>query len=616
MNKDKGTSYVPTGSTSQDLEAQRDYVKEIESKYFSYDLMVADAFVRGMRDIGYKHIGTVLDELIDNAIQAEAENVLIEFGYHGKSDEKPTEIAVIDDGHGMDSKMIRLSVIWGGTHRETKKDDRRGFGRYGYGLPSASINQGRRFTVYSKVEGGELYKVVIDLDDIQEGKYTRDGRIIVPEPVLAELPDWLENSVWERLGKDGLTHGTVVVVEKLDRVTWKTKKALEQHILPHFGYTYRNYLREFNLWVNGKPVRPVDPLFLTPGYQFYDVDDDRAEAYPSLAIDVKDKETRKFLGTVKVRFSYMPPTFGRAAGEKNRTAGKRNQRFAVLKENIGLHVLREGRQIDIVTRNPWTTFRNDDRYWGVEIDFPATLDEEFQITTNKQQVVLTDRIWEILEQNGVYKAIVEMRSRYNREKKQLDVDREKDDKQQRASEQAMQKAEKFRTTGKSVGSPERRNRGMQAFTDEIHRRSRLSGVAPEQIERELLVETQGRPFKVDEEYLPGAPFYRAEQRGGQMVLKLNTAHRFYQDVYAGLESTGLRSALEVLLFVLGDCELDATTDDRKDFYQQERALWSNKLEVSLNQLRQTDSTAELIQNLSDDAEERADLEALTEYNVR
>src|SRR5215211_639242 len=615
MGKDRDTSHALTSVTSRDLEAQRDYVKEVQAKYFTYDLMVADAFVRGMRDIGYRHVGTVLDELIDNSVQAGAENVLVEFGYHGKSDEKPTEIAVIDDGHGMDPEMIRLSVIWGGTHREVDRDDRKGFGRYGYGLPSASINQGRRFTVYSKVEGRELHKVAVDLDEIQEGKYTNNGRIIVPEPVQTELPDWLEDSVWERLGKDSMTRGTIVVIEKLDRITWKTKKALEQHILPHFGSTYRNYLREVNLWVNGKSVRPVDPLFLMSGHQFYDVDDDRAEAYPPLTIDVKDKETRKSLGTVKVRFSYMPPNFARATEEKYKTAGKKNPRFAVLKENIGIHVLREGRQIDVVTRNPWTTFRNDDRYWGVEIDFPATLDEEFQITTNKQQVVLTDRMWEILEQNGVLKAIQEMRSRYNREKRQLDVSRENDDKQQRASEQAMQKAEKFRTTGKPVDSPERRSKGLQAFNSEIHRRSKLSGVAPEQIERELFVETQGYPFRVEEEYLPGAPFFRAEQRGGQMVLKLNTAHRFFQDVYADLVTPGQRSALEVLLFVIGDCELDAS-GDRQDFYRQERAQWSNKLEASLNQLRQIDATAEVAQDLSDDVEERADREAAFKYEIR
>jgi hypothetical protein len=37
-------------------------------------------------------------------------------------------------------------------------------------------------------------------------------------------------------------------------------------------------------------------------------------------------------------------------------------------------------------------FCNDDRYWGVEIDFPADLDEEFSIANNRQGVVLSERI--------------------------------------------------------------------------------------------------------------------------------------------------------------------------------------------------------------------------------
>src|SRR5579884_2835990 len=126
------------------------FVEKEKQKGLDFGLTLAAAFVRGIRDLGYKSTATALDELIDNALQAEAKMTRVAFGYQEATSKKPSAIAVIDDGHGMDPDMIRVAVMWGGTHRE---NDRSGIGRYGYGLPSASVSQGRRFTVYSRPEG-------------------------------------------------------------------------------------------------------------------------------------------------------------------------------------------------------------------------------------------------------------------------------------------------------------------------------------------------------------------------------------------------------------------------------------------------------------------------------
>jgi len=121
------------------LERQKAYVEGLIRKKFKFGLTVGEAFVRSIRELGYKHTGTAVDELIDNSMQAGASNVHVVFGFEGaKSKASPSEIAVMDDGHGMVEDMIRLAMTWGGTHRE---DDRSGFGRYGYGLPSACVSR-------------------------------------------------------------------------------------------------------------------------------------------------------------------------------------------------------------------------------------------------------------------------------------------------------------------------------------------------------------------------------------------------------------------------------------------------------------------------------------------
>ena len=100
--------------------------------------MVPEAFVRGIRDLGYRSNGDAVAELIDNALQASADRIDVLFGYDGStSNKKPAQLAVIDNGHGMEPDMIRMAVMWGGTHRE---NDRNGLGRYGYGLPCSSVN--------------------------------------------------------------------------------------------------------------------------------------------------------------------------------------------------------------------------------------------------------------------------------------------------------------------------------------------------------------------------------------------------------------------------------------------------------------------------------------------
>ena len=85
--------------------------------------------------------------------------------------------------------MIRASVVWGGTDREGSRDL---FGRYGYGLPSASISQGKRLTVYSAPTQAPSTAVDLDIDEIRSGKY-------IDQPAVSwclgrpprQLPPWV-----------------------------------------------------------------------------------------------------------------------------------------------------------------------------------------------------------------------------------------------------------------------------------------------------------------------------------------------------------------------------------------------------------------------------------------
>jgi hypothetical protein len=580
------------------LQQQKKYVEDLKRKKFNFGLTVGDAFVRGIRDIGYKHTGTALDEQIDNAYQAGADQVHVVFGYDTtSSNKKPSEIAVLDNGHGMEPDMIRAAVTWGGTHRE---GDRSGFGRYGYGLPTSAISQGHRYTVYSKTEDGDLWAVTIDIDDIRDGQYTNeDGLIVVPEPRKAQFPAFVTKYIEEQLIGDW-SHGTIVVMEKLDRIDRTTTGGLHAFLMEHFGVAYHKLRGDFDIVVNGERVQPIDPLFITPGYRYYDLDEQRAEALEPIVIDVKDAKTKEAKGKLTVRMSYMPPDFASVDKMQAATGKNANARFSIMKTYNGFIFTRNGRVIDVVTRNPLTTFQNNDRYIKIEIDFPAELDEHFNISTSKQRVDVSDQIWDRLREAGLLKAIENLRDKAKEKRADMKNRREHDQSKKRASEEAMERTRQLTEAKPNHDDTERREkRGREGLEREAARRASETGKDKQEAQRELELEIKDRGYKVAFDNAPGAPFFRIEQIGGAKVLFINKSSRFFQEVHSGPKSTpDVRAALELLLFSIGDRMLD-TKDTQRDWYQYEIGEWSRKLEFSLGQLKQQIATT----SDDDDAED-------------
>lgn len=587
---------MKNGSFNQDLQRQREFIEDLKKKGFHYPLIAADAFVRGMRDSGYKSTATAIDELVDNAIQAQATKVDVMMGY---ASDNPTKkkfdyIAAVDNGHGMDPEMIRVAVVWGGTHRE---NDRTGFGRYGFGLSSASVSVAERFTVYSRVPGGGWHYVTIDLKDVAAGKLTdkKTGATVAPEAKQGEPPASVLDD-----DPENVKNGTVVLLEKLDRLTpgFVTSSKFQEKMLEHLGLYYRGVLRNVRIRVidtahskGAKVVEPVDPLFLTPGARYHDEHSVMAEALPDAKFTVTGKQSGEAKGTVRIRYSYLPYGF-----QKDKKSG----RFHVMKENNGIIMMRAGRQIDVIMKTPFLTFVNYDRNWKAEIDFEPTLDEYFGVTTNKQQIVISEAMWDILKDKGLNATIKALRKRFREDKAKAEAAAEAESK--RASEETMKEAQKYRTRKRAMGA-EKEKAARKRLEEEITRRAKETGRPPDEIRAEL----EETDFQVKTESMPGAPFYRMEQIGGVRILWLNTAHRFFTDVYNGpTTSPHVRSALELLLFVLGESELTAE-EELERFYQRERAQWSTEMELVLDILDERapveDEQSALDQELEDEEAE-------------
>jgi len=576
--------------------AQKALVDRLDES--GWDLIVGDAFVRGMRDIGYKSTSYAMAELIDNSIQADATWVEVAFGFDKGA--KPSKIAVVDNGWGMESRMTRASLVWGAG---TRHDNREGFGKYGYGLPSASVSQCYRVEVYSKISGGQWAMAYLDVNEISEGKWTSNHRIATPAERLAEPPSFAVDQLKDS-GRWPMESGTIVVWDNLDpnRIDYKRREELRNALVTNLGVIYRNYLVDTPMRVDGHDVEPCDPLFLTEGFRYYDLDEDRAIALPEAIIEVTDRITKAPVGKLRVRFARMPATFFRKPeAKRNYKPGKTgtNERLAIADAHNGFIFLRNGREIDVVKppRSMMSINATTDRFWAVEIDFDASLDDEFSMTTAKQQVTPSDRIWDILNDKAkVQENIAAMRKQY--EKGAAEV-RDTAEKAKKASIEAIENAAKFKTTKPPKDTPARRSEAEENLKAEANRRARESGLPPETVKRELVAQQEGKTHDVETEDLPGAPFFRCVQRGGQRVLLVNVAHPFYTDLYAGPGSTvQQRAALEILLWTLGEAEVDADPDsDRRRFYERERpSVWSPYLAEALTSLR----TIEVVADNSED----------------
>ena len=348
--------------------------------------------VASLRDSAYKNTAYAAAELIDNSIQAEAKLVelvcLEETTFNGKQGKSISEIAIIDNGSGMSEDLLARSLRFGdGTHLDQK--NQKGMGKFGMGLPSASISQARRVEIWSWQNGIEsaLY-TYIDVDEMKMGLLS-----VVPKPVKKLIPDiYTKNS-----SAMVCQSGTLVRWTKLDRVYWKTPKAIFDNSEALIGRIYRYFIYEgrvkirfYAVDVTSKSViydnfaKPVDPLYLMTGTSTPEPYDKVAAFEPSPSpenhILIERIEYQGAVHEVKIKMSI-------ASKETRDRGGCRNAGATPLgkhcKKNEGVSVLRAGRELDLF--DVWSDLVDArHRWWGVEIDFPPALDELFGVTNDKQ----------------------------------------------------------------------------------------------------------------------------------------------------------------------------------------------------------------------------------------
>ena len=174
----------------------------------SFSIFEPRMTVEAMRDSGYRSTTHALAELIDNSIESGATAIEM-FGVSRRNSRTGRftleELAVLDDGEGMDGVTLRGSLRYGhGTRRE-----RRGIGRFGLGLPNSSQSQAKRVDVWSWRSGvTNAFHTRLYIEDVERG--ARE----IPEPELRPIP-----TMYREASRNGFGDtGTLVVWSELDEV--------------------------------------------------------------------------------------------------------------------------------------------------------------------------------------------------------------------------------------------------------------------------------------------------------------------------------------------------------------------------------------------------------------
>lgn len=388
----------------------------------------AALYLDALKNSGYKGTDNAVAEIVDNSFDAQAQNVFIigEQNVAGNSEKRIVSFAFLDDGTGMDFDTLKSCLTIG----YTTNYQRKGIGRFGVGLPQASIFVCNRVEVYSWQNGIEsCKKVYLDYDEIKEKNLNE-----IAEPVDASIPENYSKFLkWDSGVKkfDFSKHGTLVVWTKCTRVDYKKWKTCVDHMSEDLGRKYRKFLGSGErtitmielISLDQKNLLPNDPLYLMPqalecvpsnlevfknkGYESrpYGVD----EAYdtclfeiyksnPDATTDGVDLELiyeengEKKKGTVHITYSiikkeYYSPAYLKT--DKKPGSLPYGANGSLLSKNTGISIVRNDREIQFGSFGFFDTYNTPEfRWWGIEIAFGAELDTAFGVSNNKQSVDL------------------------------------------------------------------------------------------------------------------------------------------------------------------------------------------------------------------------------------
>jgi len=349
--------------------------------------MNADRFCEGISKIGYRPAPAIMD-IVDNSIAAGATNVLIELvlraGAQATAAGSIEAIRILDNGSGMSAAEIEHALEIG-AEANYEADS---LSKFGMGLKSAGFSLGRRISVASKTDGGELATRFVDRDVIRE----RNQYGVCVADTNTE-PSWL--SVFQ--------HGTLVEITKTPPRQDSASRCAKE-LRNKLGVIYKFFLASAEhplsiaLQVGRKEPEEIearDMLHLDDAVLNYNPDD-YDPSRPCLVYD--DVIASDLLGgqqDIGLKISLFPRDQMKGYSGFTEDQKRRVSAFEIKRENSGFYFYRNGRLIRWGDKLEISS-RDDINFRG-EILFGTAQDDYFHVDVSKQNLELNEDFLDKLE---------------------------------------------------------------------------------------------------------------------------------------------------------------------------------------------------------------------------
>lgn len=528
-----------------------------------------------------------LGEIVDNSVEAGAAHIdvvvtveKVRKSGKKKDSEQIIEIAVVDDGCGMEQNVLHRCLALGESIRDN--GERRGIGRFGVGMTMGSISIARRVEVYSRVQtSGSFLYTFIDLDDIQDGNL-----IAIPAPTVKMPPQPLA----ERLNNSS---GTIVVLKKCDRIDGSVDFS------NYLGQTYRKFIeRGLEIRLNGDRVYLHDPMYMASPTLF-DVQRLRTEG----SIEPKATSLGEFripreipgadgkTADVIIRMSLLPEEWRTTMGAGGSAEAKKRK----IDRNEGISILRADREV-FYGHVPYITGKKGearaleiDRWWGCEISFPPELDSDFQIRYIKRGA---EPIADLRDQiRAAISDVVQTARKMVQET--WSVAKSVEDRRAGSfgkAEEAMAKASTIlpkSKKGKAITALEEEQQ-IDALTAAALGIERFNAEKREAKKAEI----RKKPYSIEPVSYPKMVLFDTVHLLSNTIIKLNVNHPFYKRVLQPLcgdlangtvdeERQDIKDTILLLLFSYTKAE--AMFDNHEELFETLRTQWGAVLATALNE---------------------------------
>jgi hypothetical protein len=500
------------------------------------DLVQVDRALQSSRDAGYD-LTAAVGEVVDNSIDWGKASIVRIRTDSGSAKKKIEQMAFADNGDGIGAEILPHVLSLGFS---TGYGSRQGIGRFGVGLKLATLALAPRVDIYTRSRADGLLHTHLDLKEVSEGKQKH-----IEARRIDDYPDDLADLMATPNGEPFET-GTLVVWSRIDRLEdggryGSANQERLQELMRFLGRAYRRFIDNgLSIELNNRTVLMHDPLFLLANKRV------TKRFGEDIRGTIIDRETIEIDGhEVEVTVSLLPEEFRHHKGQGGRAelAGDEFEDLYIPDNEGKISFLRQGREInyDLVARMLPYGKQRLDRFIGIEVSFPAALDEYFEVRNVKRGAVPVSKLREELRQ-FLNKPIKAARREIRRHWSEIEMEERAANPEHEAAETAVARAEKTTPRGRAgadMTSEEERDL-VEEKLDEV-----FDEETPENERGKLRDRLEELPFSIVDHSWPGKELMQIDHRNGGAIILLNQKHPFIADIYSGIKAMANRDEAEV-----------------------------------------------------------------------